>query len=237
MGTYGEYCPIAVGVDLIGDRWTPIVLRELMLGGQGFNEIHRGMPRCSRTLLSQRLRQLQARGIVQKRSAAPGRQVEYSLTPAGEDLTPILLGIGQWAIRWAFDDPTEEQLDAIWLLWHMHKYVDVDAIPDGRTCVEFDLRGPGGATGWLLLDGEGSTVCQVDPGFEVDVLVRADNGTAHRWFLGRITLDEARSSGGFDIAGPPSLVRAFPTWFGNPFREDVAAARSASRERIGSAAG
>lgn len=226
MNGFEEYCPIAAGAEVLGDRWTPLILRELMDRGRGFNEIHRGVPRISRTLLSQRLRQLQAQGVVTRNDAGPGRAGEYRLTQAGEDLMPVLLSLGQWAAQWNFKDPTDEQLDARWLLWNIHKAVDPDACPPERVCVEWDLRGPGGGRLWLVIEGGTATPCNIDPGYDVDVLVRGENRTAHRWFLGRITLDEARSDGALEVSGTPSLVAEFPSWIApNPFAADVFAAR------------
>jgi DNA-binding HxlR family transcriptional regulator len=233
MSSYGEYCPIAVGAEFFADRWTPLVLREFFMGATRFNEIHRGMPRISRTLLSQRLRQLQARGIVDKRESGPGRPVEYRLTPAGEDLCQVVLALGHWASRWAVQDPTDEQLDAVWLVWHLHQFVDAGAIPDRRTTIEFDLRGPGGGRAWIVLDRGGSTACQTDPGYEVDVRVRGDNREAHRWFLGRTTLQEARRSGSMSIEGPAALVRGFPRWFApNPFHGEITAMRGREADML-----
>jgi DNA-binding HxlR family transcriptional regulator len=224
--TYGEYCPIAVGAEFFADRWTPLVLRELIMGSTQFNQIQRGIPRISRTVLSQRLRQLQERGIVDKREWGPGRPVEYRLTPAGADLEPIVISLGLWAARWALREPSEDQLDASWFIWHLHQFIDTDAIPAARTCILFDLRGQGGGHRWIVLDRGGSTACHTDPGYEVDLVVRADNRAAHRWFLGRTTLREAQREGSIAFEGPRELVRAFPTWFTDtPFNEEMFAQR------------
>ena len=220
--TYGEYCPIAVGAEFFADRWTPLVLRELIMGSTQFNQIQRGIPRISRTVLAQRLRQLQHRGIVDKREWGPGRPVEYRLTEAGADLEPIVMGLGHWAAKWALREPNEEQLDASWFVWHLHQFIDHGAIPDRRTCIQFDLRGQGGGHRWIVLDRGGSTACHTDPGYEVDLLVRADNRAAHRWFLGRTTLRDAQDQGLISLEGPSDLVRAFPTWFNpHPFHTEV----------------
>jgi DNA-binding HxlR family transcriptional regulator len=229
MNGFVEYCPIAEATEVLGDRWTPLVLRELMDRGRGFNEIHRGIPRISRTLLSQRLRMLEAQGIVTRNDAGPGRAGEYRLTPAGEGLVPILLSLGQWAARWSFKDPTDEQLDARWLVWQIHKAVVPAAVRPERVCVEWDLRGPGGGRLWIVIEDGSATPCNIDPGYDVDVLVRGENRAAHRWFLGRITLDEARTDGAIEVSGDPTLVAGFSTWIApNPFAPDIFAARDAA---------
>jgi DNA-binding HxlR family transcriptional regulator len=111
MTRYADYCPIATGADVLGDRWTPLIIRELMVGADGFNDIHRGVPRMSRTLLAQRLRLLERRGLVHREVAERGRPGRYALTPAGQALTPIVWAIGHWAAEWIFGDPTEEDCD------------------------------------------------------------------------------------------------------------------------------
>jgi DNA-binding HxlR family transcriptional regulator len=113
MTTYADYCPIALGVDVLGDRWTPLVIRELMVGASGFNEIHGGIPRISRTLLAQRLRQLERAGLVNRDASERGRAGRYTLTPAGEALTPIVWAMGHWAAEWVFGDPTDADCDGL----------------------------------------------------------------------------------------------------------------------------
>jgi DNA-binding HxlR family transcriptional regulator len=219
---FAEYCPIAVGAEFFADRWTPLVLRELIMGSTQFNEIHRGIPRISRSLLSQRLRQLNERGLLDKHEQGPGRPVTYTLTPAGADMTPIVMALGTWAAKWALRDPAEENLDIRWLVWHMCKYVDEAALPEARTTIQFDLKGPGGGRAWIVLDPVGSTACQTDPGYEVDLFVQGDNREAHRWFLGRTTLDAAKRADLIRFDGPRNLIRSFPAWFGpHPFKDTV----------------
>lgn len=222
MAGYDEYCPIAVGVDVIGDRWTPLVLRELIVGCTRFNDIHRGVPRMSRSLLSKRLRDLERNGLVERDGT------EYRLTPAGADLEPIVWGIGEWAARWLFRDPAVEQLDATSLVWRMHQFVDPERAPRRRTTVELRLTGPGGGRRWLVFEDGAATVCQDDHGYEVDLLVHGDNRAVHRWFLGRVTWREVLDAGLVRVDGPATLARGFPRWFApNPAALAVAAAREA----------
>ena len=212
MASYDEYCPIAVGVEFFGDRWTPLILREIVVGSHRFNEIHRGIPKISRSLLSQRLRQLCRRGLLEREEGG-GQAVEYHLTPAGADLEPIIWALGHWAARWAFGDPEREQLDVAWLVWKMRQHLDPDRLPRRRTTVEFAVTGPTSGRAWLVADRAGSTACQIDPGYEVDLLVRADNAALHRWFVGRAELEHEVDAGHIEFHGPSKLVGAFPTWF------------------------
>jgi DNA-binding HxlR family transcriptional regulator len=213
MGIHGDYCPIAVANEVMGDRWNPLVLRELMVGSQHFNDIHRGIPRISRTLLAQRLRELERRGLVERRPV-PGKQaVDYLLSPAGHDLQPILWELGRWATRWMFGDPVDEQLDTPYIVWRLHQTTDPERAPKRRTTVEFATTGPGSRPAWLVFQSGASTACQSDPGYEVDLIVRADNRELHRWFIGRTTWKAASAGGAIAVLGPPRLAKAFPTWF------------------------
>jgi DNA-binding HxlR family transcriptional regulator len=233
MASYDEYCPIAVGVEFFGDRWTPLILRELVVGSYRFNEIHRGIPKISRSLLSQRLRTLAARGLVERREDDQG--IEYHLTDAGADLQPIIWALGHWAARWAFGDPEKEQLDVAWLVWRMRQHLDPARLPSRRTTVEFRATGHNGGRAWLVADKRGSTACRVDPGYEVDLLVQGDNVALHRWFVGRAELRDEVEAGRINFHGTPRLVRAFPTWFvSDPMLGDVRrAARAEARRAVG----
>ncbi|BEP11942.1 winged helix-turn-helix transcriptional regulator [Acidothermaceae bacterium B102] len=213
MKSYAEYCPISTGVEILGDRWTPLVIRELMVGAHGFNEIHRGIPRVSRTLLAQRLRQLERQGLVTREAGRPGRSGSYNLTPAGEALTPIVWAMGSWAAEWAFGEPQEEECDGRAFLWRLHQRAIPAKLPATRTVVHFILTGTGGIEGWLELARTGATVCKDDQGHEVDLVVEGDTGQLLRWLLGRVTFRELLSAGQVRLIGPSRLVRAFPTWF------------------------
>ncbi|MFC6006209.1 winged helix-turn-helix transcriptional regulator [Angustibacter luteus] len=211
--SYSDYCPIAMGVDVLGDRWTPLVIRELMVGATGFNEIHRGIPRISRTLLTQRLRQLARQGLVRREVSTRGRPGRYVLTEAGEGLTPIVWAMGHWAAEWVFGDPTDEDCDGLSVIWRLHQHAIPAKLPATRTVVHFALTGPGAAEGWLAVDSSGATVCREDQGHDVDLAVQADTAQMHRWLNGRVPFRELVADGHARLIGPSRLARAFPTWF------------------------
>jgi DNA-binding HxlR family transcriptional regulator len=221
MKTYGEYCPIAMGAELIGDRWTPLVLRELICGSTRFSEIHRGVPRMSRTLLAQRLKQLERQEIIEKR---PGPT--YHLTPAGEHLEAVVWGLGEWATQWLIGDPAKEHLDGAHLLWRVRQRIVEAALPERRVVLEFNFpQASKGRRLWLLLDRDGSSVCERDEGFTVDLLVEADITEFLRVWAGRSTWHDAQAAGRITLHGPRDLVGAFPSWFAlSPFAP-LAAAR------------
>jgi len=215
MTSYEDYCPIAMGVEVLGDRWTPLVIRELGVGATGFNEIHRGIPRASRTLLAQRLRQLERAGLLVREQGPRGRPGRYTLTPAGEGLVPIVWAMGHWAAEWVFTDPVEEDCDGLSLIWRMHQHAIPEKLPPKRTVVHVVLTGTNGAQGWLEMDSTGATVCSEDQGHDVDLAVEADTAQMHRWILGRAQFRDLLSDGHARLLGPSRLARAFPTWFEN----------------------
>jgi DNA-binding HxlR family transcriptional regulator len=214
MKTYGEYCPIAMGTEALGDRWTPLVLRELYCGSTRFSEIHRGVPRMSRSLLTQRLKQMERIGLIER---LPGPT--YRLTPSGKDLQDVIFGIGDWAMRWLFGDPEKQHADGAHLMWRVRQRIVEEKVPEKRVVIQFDFKGADrGKRIWLLLDRTGSTVCERDEGFEVNLVVRADIHEFMRVWAGRSTWDAARRAGLIEFEGPRELVKAFPTWFAlSPF--------------------
>jgi DNA-binding HxlR family transcriptional regulator len=212
--TYGEYCPIAMGAEAIGDRWTPLVLRELICGSERFSDIHRGVPRMSRTLLTQRLRHLERIDVIERTESGG-----YRLTAAGRDLEQVVWGIGDWAMQWLFGDPEEQAYDGAHVMWRVRQRLVDDALPATRTVVQYDFRGADrGRRVWLLLDPQGSTVCERDEGFDVDLWVDVDIREFMRIWAGRSTLASAMDNGLLTLHGPSPLVRGFPTWFAlSPF--------------------
>lgn len=213
MPGHVEYCPIAVGVEILGDQWTPLVIRELSVGAGGFNEIARGLPRLSRTLLAQRLRMLERRGLVHKADAPRGQQVRYSLTPSGTALSSVVWSLGQWAAEWTFGDPSEEECDGLTLMWRMHQCAVTGVLPERRTVVHLVLTGAGAAEGWLDIDDGVVTVCREAPGRGVDLGVEAQTAHMLRWLLGVSSFRELRMGGLVRLIGPPNLARDFPDWF------------------------
>lgn len=228
MTRYTDYCPIGTGVEVLGDRWTPLVIRELSIGSTGFNEIHRGIPRISRTLLSQRLRAMERRGLLIRESAGQGRTVRYTLTEAGGALVPIVWAMGSWAARWLYTDPTEHDCDGVSLLWRMHQRSDDDHLPRTPIVVHVILTGVGGTEGWLDIDCDGMTVCKDDQGKDVDLVVQGDTGEMYRWLAGIVPFRNLVGTGQVRLIGPSRLARAFPTWFTpSPFTQELR--QSASR--------
>jgi DNA-binding HxlR family transcriptional regulator len=225
MHQYGQYCPVARAAEILADRWTVLIIRELLADINHFNELERGLPRMSRTLLAERLRRLERAGVVQRRAASRGKRAEYRLTQAGRELQQIIDDFGEWGARWAFGDPRPNELDPVVLLWWMRRRISGDCIPERRVVIEFHFRGVPKQYYWLVIGPTDTSVCLKHPGFDVDVTVVADIMAFYRVWLGRSTLSEALHRKQVRIDGPPADVSAFPRWFTwSPMARTVSAA-------------
>lgn len=212
MARYRQYCPVARATEIVADRWTPLIVRELLAGSRRFNEIERGLPGISRSLLVARLRHLERNGVVERHASERPRTVDYVLTGAGKELRQVLESLGAWGVRWAFRDPRADELDPALLLWKVHQRIDRVSLPPRRTVVEFDFTGRNGRRLWLVLEPQDVSVCLKPPGFAPDLVVRADLGLFARVWLGAVDYAAAVRSGGIVVEGPPPLVRALPSW-------------------------
>jgi DNA-binding HxlR family transcriptional regulator len=212
MAGYRQYCPVARATEIVADRWTPLIVRELLAGSRHFNSIRRGLPGISRSLLASRLRHLEDGGVVERRAGTRANATEYVLTEAGRDLKPLLERLGAWGARWAFGDPTVQELDPALLLWKIHQRIHRHLLPPARTVVEFDLTGPRGRRLWLVLQPHEVSLCLKPPGFDADLVVRADVALLYRVWLGELDYSAAVRSGRLVVEGPKALGRALPGW-------------------------
>jgi DNA-binding HxlR family transcriptional regulator len=228
--TYGQYCPVARACEVLAERWTPIILRDMLDGASTFTEIAAGSPGISRTLLTTRLRELQRAGVVYA-TRNPGRRGSlYHLTEAGKDLGGVIAALGTWGERWIELAP--EHMDAGLVL---HSWVGPclvrERLPNRRVVVQFDFRGTPKkkARSWIVFHGERSEVCATYPGFEVDLFVEAEPRAMIEWHLGRIEWVDALRDDRIRVHGPSSLARALPTW---NHLSPAAHARDAGRPRV-----
>ena len=212
MQKYNQYCPVARASEILADRWTPLIVREVILGSHRFNEIERGLPGISRSLLASRLRDLEGAGVLERLPGAHPKLMEYHLSDAGRDLKPVVEALGAWGVRWAFGEPRPEELDAGLLVWRMHQRIDREQLPERRTVVEFDFTGPRGRRVWLVLEPREVSVCVTPPRFDADLVVRADLESFYRVWLGHVDFQTARRCGTVLVDGPTSLVKQLPRW-------------------------
>ena len=212
MRGYGQYCPVAKTSEILGDRWTLLIVREMLGGASGFNELQRGLPGISRSVLTDRMRALERVEVVERRTGPSGRTLDYRLTPAGRDLEPVVQAIGEWGATWSFTEPRPEELDPYLLVVWMARHVDRHRLPSSRTVVKFDFRDPDQRY-WMVLEPSEVSVCLQHPGFDVDLEVTVDTSTLYRIYLGRAELREAIRAGQLRMSGPRTLQRGLDDWF------------------------
>jgi DNA-binding HxlR family transcriptional regulator len=209
MQGYGQFCPVAKTLELIGGRWTGLIIRELLLGSCRFNDLQRGVPLMSKTLLIQRLRELEDACLVASVSKARGRGREYRLTEAGEALRPIVENMSQWGQVHAQNRLGPEDYDPSLLLWSIRRQVNPETLAAGRCVIRFELRNVRRSrrrldTWWLVIDRSDIDICSQNPGFEVTVVVNADIAALTRVWLGYLGLTEATGDGRIRIEGAPA---------------------------------
>ena len=202
MSSYGQYCPISRCAELLGDRWTIHIVRDLLTGSSRYNELIRGNPGLSRALLSRRLRQLQAADVVEHIGDG-----SYVLTESGRALEPAVFALAAWGARWTFGEPRPEELDPDILLWWLHRRLDPTDLPKPRFTVYVPFTDHPNRY-WIVVEQEPS-LCLVDPGFDVDVTLNTDLRSLYRTYLGQQSLMTAQRSGEVEISGSRPAVRSF----------------------------
>jgi DNA-binding HxlR family transcriptional regulator len=212
---YGQFCPIARSSELLAERWTPIIVRNLLNGCRTFNEIRQGAPGISTALLTQRLDVLERHGVL--RRTVKGRGVTYELTEMGQALRAVLDAMGQWGAHWLEIEP--QHLNPAYVLWATLKLVDLDRIPEGTTVVRFELPGE---SHWMILRRPQPELCTRPSGYDEDLVCRTDSATLIDLHLKRIDYPAALRTGRVELIGPPALTRQFRGWFRtSPFADYV----------------
>jgi DNA-binding HxlR family transcriptional regulator len=213
MRSYGQYCPIARASEIVAERWTPIILRNLLNGCASFSEIADGAPGIPRSLLISRLRELERVGVVWSEENPGRRGSRYHLTQAGQDLKELLYALGTWGQRWLELAP--EHLDPYVVLWAWcNWYMVYERLPEHRVVVQFDFpdQPKSSRQFWLVVQGEHSEVCRTNPGYRVDLVVQTESLALAEWHLGRVKWEDAIRAGRIRVAGPRRLAKDLPTW-------------------------
>lgn len=224
QGSYHQFCPVALAAEIVCTRWTPLVLRELLCGSSRFNDLKKGLPRMSPTLLSKRLKELEEQGIVEQRKDPKTGTGEYRLTEAGLELRPIIMSLGVWARRWVESDLSLRHLEPVLLMWDMRRDVNPAFLPDRRITMHFVYPelGENRRNYWLIIDrAKGNEVCQVDPGHEVDLYVEASLRSMTAVWMGIMTLADEMAAGRIRADGEPAILRSMPQWLAlSPFAKE-----------------
>ena len=214
MRTYRQYCPIARAAEIVAERWTPLVVRNLLWGATTFSGIAHGVPTMSRSVLIKRLGDLQRAGVVEVQAKERGQGSLYTLTPAGRDLARVIDTLGDWGEQWL--DVTTDHSDPGFALWAWARFqLAHERLPQERRVVvrfTFPEEAPSNRRYWLLLEHGGGELCYADPGGEPDADVVARSEAFARWHQGLLAWADAVSAGTITVTGRRPVVRALPTW-------------------------
>jgi DNA-binding HxlR family transcriptional regulator len=211
---YGQFCSIAKAAEIVAERWTPLVVAEMLAGSTHFSDIRRGVPLMSQTLLSKRLKELERVGVVERRGTNP-RRPEWHLTQAGRALAPVIQNLGEWGLCYAQDPLQDGDLDVTILTWNIRRRVDPNVFGAGRVTVEFDFTDvPKAKRRWWIVNDRGTVdLCPTDPGFPVDVYITTDIRTMVHVWVGKLALGKAISSERMEVIGPRQLRDRLGAWF------------------------
>jgi len=214
MKGYGQFCPIAKACEALGERWTMLLIRELLCGSRRYNDFKRGLPLISPTMLSQRLSTLLERGLIERKRSNDQKSWEYHLTQAGRELEPIVMSLGEWGARWVRSQMSKNDLSVELLMWDMRRTINCAALPQRRIVLHFEFKDLDKKFNnwWMLAENNVIDLCIDDPGFDSDVTFVSDLRTMTQLWLGDTTLSEARSSGKLDVSGSSTLTRNIPKW-------------------------
>jgi DNA-binding HxlR family transcriptional regulator len=232
--SYGQFCPVAQAAEVLTERWTLLVLRELLMGSTRFNEIQRGVPRMSSSLLSKRLRELERSDLLTREPLQGERGYTYRLTPAGQALGPLVVSLGTWSRDWLKREISAEDADPALLMWDLRRSVRLDRLPQERMGVFFRFRDAeeGKRAWWLVAEKANADLCFTDPGFGIDLQVDAETQAMAEVWVGKQDLGAAMRSQKVRVTGPEHLVRSLPDWLGySTFAYEDPAAELAARQQ------
>ena len=220
QASYKQFCPLAMASEVLCTRWTMVLIRELIAGSTRFNDLRRGVPKMSPTLLSQRLKELEAAGVIKRKPAQSERGTfEYHLTVAGRDLAEIVQALGSWGQKWVGSASSLTNLDPSLLMWDMRRNLDPTPLPNKRTVIQFLYSElPASKSHWWLVvePGGGVDLCWSDPGFEIDLYVATDLRTMTSIWMGLTSVE--KEHGKMKLSGPKGIIKSMQTWLGlSPF--------------------
>ncbi len=222
QGSYGQFCPVAMAAEIFCSRWTALVVRELLCGTTRFNDLRRGVPLMSPSLLSKRLKELEEAGVIVSVPTDMPGVVEYKLTEAGEDLRPVVLSLGTWGQRWVESSLSLRNLDPSLLMWDMRRTLDPNPLPPRKCTISFlypELQSR--KAWWLVIDGGQVDLCQVDPGFDIDLYVRSSLRSMTAVWMGLSTVQKEMEARQLELIGDPEIAKSMQVWLKlSPFAKE-----------------
>jgi DNA-binding HxlR family transcriptional regulator len=222
-GSYGQFCPVAMAAEVVCTRWTALILREMLCGTTRFNDLRRGVPLMSPTLLSKRLKELEEVGVI---AAAPTGQpgvVEYKLTEAGEDLRSVVMSLGIWGQRWVESSLSLKNLDPSLLMWDMRRSLDLTPLPPKRTTIHFMFPEVTSSkrSWWLVIDDGKVDLCSTNPGFDIDLYVKSSLRSMTAVWMGMTTVKKEMAAGQIELIGDKQIAQSMQQWLGlSPFAKE-----------------
>lgn len=215
MTSYGQFCPVAKATEIVGEKWTMLILRELLLGTCRFNDFQRSLSRMSPTILTKRLKHLEDRGVVVRKPLSGQKGYEYRLTPAGKELEPLVETLAVWGMRWARGQMSDDELDVELLMWDIHRRIITQNLPTGQTVLCFSFSDlDKHKTWWLVIEGDDVDLCTEDTGKDVDLYVTTELRTMVEIWEGDADLKKAIRDDRVTAIGDKALIRTMPDWFG-----------------------
>ncbi len=210
---YSQFCPVSKAAEILGERWSIMIIRELLMGARRFGEFQRGLGFISPALLTTRLKSFEEQGLVVRRKMQGGKGFEYFPTAACEQLRPIIIALGEWGMCWAREHLLEEDYDPELLLLYLERSVDADQLPGNSTVIRFEFTDlDSQPLWWIVVEPDRTDVCLKDPGKEVDIYFKTTVKTMADVWMGDRTYREAKAAGDLDMQGPPALTRNVTAW-------------------------
>jgi DNA-binding HxlR family transcriptional regulator len=220
QASYKQFCPLAMATEVLCTRWTMVLIREFIAGSTRFNDLRRGVPKMSPTLLSRRLKELEKAGVIERKVLQSEKGVfEYHLTTAGRELSGVVEALGMWGQKWVGSASSLKNLDPSLLMWDMRRNLNPTPLPKRRTVIQFlysDLPASQ-SHWWLVVEGKGNVdLCWSDPGFEIDLYVTTELRTMTSIWMGLTTVEKERSK--IKLSGHQGIIKSMQTWLGlSPF--------------------
>jgi len=222
MAEYGQFCPVAKASDIIGERWTVLILRELFLGTRRYNEFQRGLSRISPTLLSKRLKSLEKNGLIVRKSPPGQKSHEYYLTESGRELEPLIEHLAVWGMRWARGQLDDNELDVEFLMRDLQRRLQTDCLPDGETILCFTFSELETFRNWWMVASEGEVdLCTENPGKDVDLYISSSVRDMVKVWRGDLGLKKALQENLIRAHGNTRLERSMPHWLGICLYADI----------------
>ena len=210
---YGQFCPIAKATEILGERWSVLIVRELLMGARRFNELQRGLGDISPALLTSRLKSFEAEGLVVKRRISGQRGSEYCPTPACDALLPVVIAMGEWGLCWARDKLTGDDFDIEFLMYYLERSIDPAQLPGDHTIIKFKFNDLSEQSDWwLLVDGKEVDICITPPGRDVNIYFTTTVRTMHDVWMGDRSYRDAMMSGDLVVEGEAALTKRISTW-------------------------